>query len=64
MGKFVLHRHSLQFLKYRSRYGIFSFYGMTKMQPYTITLIVDTATMIKYNNIWKAKTVCIINDKR
>jgi len=34
------------------------------MQPYTITLIADTATMIKYNNIWKAKTVCIINDKR
>jgi hypothetical protein len=51
-------------MKCRSRYGIFSFYGMTKMQPYTITLIVDTATMIKYNNIWKAKTVCIINDKR
>ena len=27
------------------------------------TLIADTATMIKYDNIWKTKTVCIIIDR-
>ena len=32
------------------------------MQPYKITIIADTATLIEYNNIWKTK-ICIINDR-
>jgi len=53
----------MSFSKCRSKYGVCSFDGIAKMQPYKITLIADTATMIKYNNIWKTKTVCIIIDR-
>jgi hypothetical protein len=49
--------------KCRSSYGVCSFDGIAKMQSYKITLIADTATMIKYNDIWKANTVCIIIDR-
>jgi hypothetical protein len=49
--------------KCRSSYGVCSFDGIAKKQPYKITLITNTATMIRYNNIWKAKTVCSIIDR-